>query len=154
MYQFQFIISWINLSSLFKAQETTNKYYVSYADNEAAGELDLHHLFRLSGAGDTFTPRLACRICRSQFSVSLGVLISTFRLQCCTCTATRELIYGVAYYSVFISIIRLHVPKIVEFFVIPRSFEIWWENGTFCALKWAKTSFRCMLSTISGIKLH
>ena len=113
----------------------TDKCYVSYEDNEAAGELDLRHLFRLSGAGDTFTPSLACRICRFQFSVSLRVLISTFRLQCCTCTAIRELIYGIAYYSVFISIIRIHVPQIVEFFVILRSFEIWWEMGLFVLLK-------------------
>ena len=105
-----------------REDKMTGKCYVSYGDNEAAGELDLRHLFRLSGAGDTFTASLACRICRSHFFVSLPVLISTFRLQCCTCTATRKLIYGVAYYSVFISIIRLRVPQIVEFFCNTKKF--------------------------------
>ena len=37
------------------------------------------------------------------FPVSVDVLISTFCPQCVPCTVTRVLIYGVAYYSVFIS---------------------------------------------------
>ena len=71
----------------------------------------------------SFTPSLALsHLSVPVLRLSLCVLISTFRLQCCTCTATHELIYGVAYYSAFISIIRLHVPQIVDVFCNTKKF--------------------------------